>query len=361
LHEKGGKPFLESIVLTPLFLVMVAGILAVLVFDITNGFHDASNMIATLVASRSMTPAQSVALVGIFTFLGPVIGGTAVANTIGGFVDLSTFGPLDALGIVCCGISGAISWNLLTWRLSIPSSSSHALVGALVGAVLAGADVGDIVWGFRALADGRLVGVFKVLLTLFVSPVIGFAAGYFIHHAMNFLLRGANRRANILLRRGQWLTAAALAFAHGTNDAQKGMGIITMVLVLGGALETFQVPIWVVVMSAISITTGTLMGGWRIVRTVGFGIYKLRPLHGFDAQLASSAVIFGASLFGGPVSTTHVVSSSIMGIGASERPHRVHWNMAREIMIAWLLTLPGAAVAGAAAYALLVTFRAVIE
>lgn len=348
---------MDAAVLTPVLILMATSIVAVLAFDFTNGFHDASNMIATLVASRAMTPAQSVLLVGVFTFLGPMLGGTAVADTIGGFVDLSGLRSMDALGIVSCGILGAIAWNLFTWRLGLPSSSSHALVGGLVGAVLVGAGKDEIIWGLRGLAGGQLTGVFKVVFTLFTSPLLGFAMGYLIHRAMRFMLRSASRRVSGTLRRGQWLTAAALAFAHGTNDAQKGMGIITLMLVLGGALDGFLVPFWVIAASATSITLGTILGGWKIVRTVGYGIYKLRPLHGFDAQLTSSAVIFAASLIGGPVSTTHVVSTAIMGIGASERPRAVRWSMAREIVIAWLLTLPGAGLMGAAAYGLLALLR----
>lgn len=345
---------------TLILVVVFVAITAVVVFDFTNGFHDASNMIGTLVASRAMTPAQSILLVGTFTFLGPLLGGTAVADTIGGFVDLRGLAALDAMGIVSCGIAGAIVWNLVTWRFAIPSSSTHALVGGLVGAVLAGAGGADIRWGVEALLGGELVGVIKVVTTLVTSPLLGFVVGYLLHRLMRFLLRAARPQIDRLLRRGQWVTAAALAFAHGTNDAQKGMGIITLLLVLGGALEDFRVPIWVIAISALSITTGTLLGGWRIVRTVGFSIYKLRPLHGLDAQLTSAAVIVGASFIGGPVSTTHVVSTAIMGIGASERPRAVRWGTAQQIGLTWLLTLPGAATAGAAVYATLAAARALL-
>jgi PiT family inorganic phosphate transporter len=215
-------------------------------------------------------------------------------------------------------------------------------------------------WGVQELAQGRFTGVTKVLITLLTSPLLGFAVGYLVHRVMRFLLRAARPDINRTLGRGQWLTAAALAFAHGTNDAQKAMGIITMMLILGGFLGEFHVPMWVVAASATSITLGTLLGGWRIVRTVGFGIYKLRPLHGFDAQLSASAVIFGASLLGGPVSTTHVVSTAIMGIGASERPRAVRWAKAREIGVTWVLTLPGAGLLGAGSYALLAAVRALL-
>lgn len=325
----------------PLVLALVT-IAAVVAFDFTNGFHDASNMISTLVASRAMSPAQSVLLVGVFTLLGPLIGGTAVADTIGSFVTLDDLPVVDALAVLQCGLAGAIGWNLLTWRLGLPSSSSHALVGGLTAAVAAGYGPDHVLWGFTALLDGRPTGVAKVIIALLVSPLLGFLVGYVLHRAARLLLRAATPAVNRPLRRGQWLTAAALAFSHGTNDAQKGMGVITLVLVLTGHLERFDVPVWVMALSATTLTMGTAMGGWRIVRTVGFGLYRLRPLHGMNVQLASGLVIFGASLAGGPVSTTHVVSTSIMGVGASERPKAVRWQRAREIALAWLMTLPGA-------------------
>lgn len=334
--------------MTATIILLLVAIVLVLVFDFTNGFHDASNMVATLIASRAMTPAQAMLLVGVFTFLGPLIAGTAVADTIGGFVSLDALPESLGVMLVLCGVLAAVGWNLLTWWLAMPSSSSHALVGGLVGAVMVSAGPDRVVWGVGQLQNGHLTGVTKVLLALLISPLAGFAVGFLLHRLMRFLLRAAQPSVNDHLRRGQWLTAAILAFSHGTNDAQKGMGIITLLLVLGGMLDQFNVPLWVIFASASSITLGTLLGGWRIVRTVGYGIYKLRPLHGLDAQLASSAVIFGASLVGGPVSTTHVVSSAIMGLGSSERPRAVHWLKAREIALTWVFTLPGAALLGAA-------------
>jgi PiT family inorganic phosphate transporter len=317
-------------------------VLAVVVFDFTNGFHDASNMLSTLVASRAMTPAQSVLLVGTFTVLGPILGGTAVANTIGGFVTVDGLATREALRMLLCGVSGAIGWNLLTWRWGLPSSSSHALVGGIAAAVVAGAGAGHVLWGGAALFRGELVGVTKVAVALLASPALGFGAGFLLHRGARRLLAGASPRINHALKRAQWGAAAALAFSHGTNDAQKGMGIITLVLVLTHHLDAFQVPLWVMVVSASSMTLGTTAGGWRIVKTVGYGLYRLRPLHGLNAELSSAAVIFGASLGGGPVSTTHVVTGSIMGVGASERPRAVRWLQAREIVAAWFLTVPGA-------------------
>lgn len=330
---------LRHVEVTVLALVVIA---AVVVFDFTNGFHDASNMISTLVASRAVAPAQAVLLVGGFTMLGPLIGGTAVADTIGSFVSVAELPADSALPVILCGLLGAIGWNLVTWWLGLPSSSSHALVGGLTAAVVAAFGPAHVVWGLSETLAGRPTGVAKVILALLLSPVLGFAVGFVLHRAARWLLRGATPAVGRPLRRAQWVTAAALSFAHGTNDAQKGMGVITLVLVLTGSLEEFQVPVWVMALSATTLTLGTTLGGWRIVRTVGFGLYRLRPLHGLDVQVASGAVILGASMVGGPVSTTHVVSTAIMGVGASERPRAVRWLRAREIALAWVLTLPGA-------------------
>jgi PiT family inorganic phosphate transporter len=333
-----------------LVTLAVIAVIVVLIFDYTNGFHDASNIIATVIASRAMTPVQAVIIVATFEFLGPMLGGTAVANTIGKFIDIGDLQSLDAVTIILCGIVGAITWNLGTWWFGIPSSSSHALVGGLVGAVVVSVGVDHVVWGFSELARGHFTGVTKVLIALVVSPIIGFWAGFLIHRTMKFLLRSAKPVANQYLRRVQFVTSAGLAFSHGANDAQKSMGIITLVLLLGGFITEFEVPFWVILSCATAITLGIMSGGWRIVRTVGFGIYKVRPLHAFDAQLTSSSVIFAASMIGAPVSTTHVVSSSIMGIGASERPKAVRWGKAREILKTWIITIPGAATVAIACY-----------
>jgi len=333
-----------------LVTLAVIAVIVVLIFDYTNGFHDASNIIATVIASRAMTPVQAVIIVAIFEFLGPLLGGTAVANTIGKFVDIGDLQSLDAVTIILCGIIGAITWNLGTWWIGIPSSSSHALVGGLVGAVTVSAGANHVVWGFGELFQGHFTGVTKVLIALVLSPIIGFWAGFMIHRLMRFLLRAAAPVANKYLRRVQFFSSAGLAFSHGANDAQKSMGIITMVLLLGGFITEFHVPFWVILSCSTAITLGIMSGGWRIVRTVGFGIYKVRPLHAFDAQLTSASVIFAASMIGAPVSTTHVVGSSIMGIGASERPKAVRWGKAREILKTWIITIPGSATVAIVSY-----------
>ncbi len=340
---------------TLLFLT-IATVAIVLLFDYTNGFHDAANIVATVIASRAMTPAQAVVVVGVFEFLGPLLGGTAVANTIGSFVQLGDIQPLLSLAVLLCGLVGAIVWNFITWWKGIPSSSSHALVGGLVGAVLVSVGSEHVVWGWSELLQGRVTGVVKVLAALLLSPLAGFWAGYLIHRLMHALLRAARPAANSGLKLAQYATAAGLAFSHGANDAQKSMGILTLVLLTGGFIKEFAVPFWVMLACASAITLGILSGGWRIVRTLGFAIYRVRPIHALDSQLTSAAVIFGASMAGAPVSTTHVVATSIMGIGASERPRSVRWSKAGDIIMTWIITIPGAACFAILAYALVNLF-----
>lgn len=329
----------------PLLWLTLCAVLTVLLFDYTNGFHDAANVVATVIASRAMSPAMAVSVVGVFEFLGPLLGGTAVANTIGGVVDLAPLPRPLALLVLVSGLLGAIIWNLLTWWKGIPSSSSHGLVGGLVGAVLLAAGSDHVVWGWPP--EGHLVGVAKVLLALVLSPVLGFVVGYMVHKLSHLLTRAAHPRINQKLRLAQYVTTAALAFSHGANDAQKSMGVLTLVLVLGGFIPRFEVPFWVMLACATAITAGILSGGWRIVRTLGFAVFKVRPLHALDSQLTSGLVILSASIMGAPVSTSHVVATSIMGIGASERPRRVHWGKAGEIATTWLITLPASAAMGA--------------
>lgn len=335
-----------------LSILVYVAVAVVILFDYTNGFHDAANIIATPIASRALTPVQAVVIVAVFEFLGPILGGTAVANTIGKFVTLDDVAAMLSVTIILCGLFGAIAWNLITWWFGIPSSSSHALVGGLTGAVVVAVGTDHVLWGFSELARGHFTGVTKVLLALITSPIIGFWAGFAIHRLVYFLMRAAKPSVNKFFKRIQTVSCAGLAFAHGANDAQKSMGIITLVLLNGGMIPEFRVPLWVIVSCATAITLGILSGGWRIVRTVGFGIFKVRPIHAFDAQLTSAAVIFSASVVGAPVSTTHVVSSALMGIGASERPKAVRWAKAQEIVSTWVITIPGAATVSVLTYLL---------
>lgn len=322
-------------------LVVVLG----LAFDLSNGFHDSSNAIAAPVATGAMRPGQAVTLSAVFNLLGPIVVGTAVADTVGGILAVD---PDQMLGVLTCALLAALAWNLLTWWKGLPSSSSHALVGAMVGAGLATAGLGAVVWGGM---DGlRPYGVLGVLVALAISPLLGAGAGWLGERLARRALRRARRGVEPRVLRGEWVTSAALAFSHGANDAQKTMGLITAALLAGGLISTFTVPLWVKVACAAALTIGSALGGWRIVRTIGRGIYRLRPLDGLVSQGTSAAVIGGAALLGAPVSTTHVVASSVVGVGAARRRRHVRWPVVREILAAWVITMPGCAViAGALA------------
>ena len=334
--------------------LLIVGIMLLLIFDFTNGFHDAANMVATAIASRAMSPGQAIAVVSVFTLLGPLLGGTAVANTVGGIADLQSLSSRVAIHMLLASTLGAILVNLATWFRGLPSSSSHALVGGLCGAGIMSAGADHIVWGYQELLEtGQLAGLMKVIGALVISPPLGLACGFALQRGMRFFLRGARPTTSHTLRRLQWLTTSWLSFSHGANDAQKTMAMITLLLVVSGHLATFAVPYWVMVICAEAITLGTMFGGWKIIQTVGFGIYRLRPLHALSSQIASSMVISGAAALGGPVSTTHVVSSSIMGVGSAERPRAVRWNKALEIVFAWLFTLPASALIAALTYTIL--------
>ncbi len=317
-------------------------IILAVVFDFLNGVHDSSNIVATMIASRAFRPQTALALTATAEFLGPFLFGVTVAKTIGEEVAQANALNLDV--IVAC-LFGAIVWNLLTWFFGIPSSSSHALIGGIVGAVLAGA-------GFGAI---KLQGLEKVLIALFTSPLIGFAAGFLITRLIYFLARNATPDVNWFFKNGQFVTALGMAFSHGTNDAQKTMGIITLSLVISGNIPGFQVPFWVIIVSASAIALGTALGGWRLIRTLGGKFYKIRPVHSFSTQLTSGIVILTASVFGLPVSTSQVVSSAIIGVGSSERFGKVRWSVAQEIVTAWFITIPASALFSAGIY-WLITF-----
>lgn len=308
-----------------------------LVFDFLNGLHDSSNIVATMISSRALAPRKALAITALAEFSGPFVFGVAVARTIGN--DVVVPGTIT-IGVIFAALAGAIVWNLLTWFFGIPSSSSHALIGGIIGAVIAGAGLSTI----------RVSGLEKVLIALFTSPILGLIAGYFFTKLVFFLARGASPRINWFFKRSQILTAVALALSHGTNDAQKTMGVITLGLVTTGYLSEFHVPLWVVAISASAIALGTFFGGWRLIRTLGGKFYKIRPIHGFSTQVTSTTVILGAALLGGPVSTTQVVSSAIMGVGSAERLSKVRWGVAGDIAVAWLLTIPATALVAGGLY-----------
>ncbi len=316
-------------------------IILALIFEFLNGMRDSSNIVATMISSRAFRPETALGMTAISEFFGPFLFGVTVAKTIGSDIVDSHILTLDAL-IAC--LMGAVIWNLITWFFGIPSSSSHALIGGLIGAVFVSV-------GLKVI---KIQGLYKVLIALFVSPLIGFVVGFIVLRCIYFLAKKATPRINDLFKNGQFFTAVGLAFSHGTNDAQKTMGIITLSLIIGGQLSDFTIPFWVILFSASTMALGTALGGWRLIRTLGGKFYKIRPVHSFATQLTSALVILGASFVGLPVSTTQVVSSAIIGVGASERFGKVRWSVAGDILTAWILTIPASALLSGCIYWLVV-------
>jgi PiT family inorganic phosphate transporter len=325
----------------------LAVVLAV-AFAATNGLHDASNAIATLVATRAATPGQAIVLASVFNLLGPFVVGAAVADTIGGIVTIS--GATAAIEVIGAGLAAAVAWNLITWRFGLPSSSGHALVGGLVGAAILEAGTGGVYWG--GMDGWHPVGVFGTLIALAISPVLGALAALVLIRALRRLARRATRRWGGPLRGGEWVMSAALAFSHGANDTQKSIGVVAALLVAGGEIDSLSAPVWATLACALALTAGTALGGWRIIRTVGRRIYHIQPMDGLASQGASAGVILGASVLGAPTSTTQVVASSVVGVGGGRsRWRHVHWELVRSIGIAWVITIPICGVLAAGALA----------
>ncbi len=329
------------------FIFLIITIVIVVAFDFTNGFHDSADMIATCIASRAMKPAMAILLVTSFTFLGPFVGGLAVADTVGKFVHISGQSPLIAESIVLAAVLAAVCYNLLTWKLGLPTSSSNSLVGGLVGSGLCAMGPSSVNWGFSALQHGQLTGVVKIIIGLFFSPLAGFVGGLLLMSLFMRLFRRLTFKSRKLFIFSQYLTTAWLGFTHGTNDAQKGMGIIGMLLLSSGHYQVFTIPDWAILLCASSITLGTLFGGWSIIKTMGFGLYKIRTIHSVADQIGSALVISAATAIGAPASTTQVVTSTLLGVGAREKPRHVHWATALSIVKGWLFNLPISAAIGA--------------
>ncbi len=320
---------------TLLILVVALGF----IFAYVNGFHDGCNVIATIVSSRSMEPRRALFYACLAEFIGPLIMGTAVAATVGkGVINPVCFDPAgrDISGLLLlAALSSAIIWNLLTWWLGLPSSSSHALIGGLVGGGIAAFGIGVVNWHDL---------FYKVILVLFISPVLGMVAGYVIIVINIALFKNAHPRINNTFKRVQLVSMVLLGASHGANDAQKSMGVITMMLLMGGTIQTFEVPFWVMLGSAAALSLGVSSGGWKIIKTVGTKIFRVEPIHSFSSQVAAGTVILVAGLVGGPVSTTQVVGSSIIGVGAGHRTTEVRWMVVKDILIAWLITIPGSGI-----------------
>ncbi len=328
------------------FLAVAALILVALVFDYINGFHDAANSIATVVSTRVLTPGQAVIWAATFNFLAAFTFGTAVASTIGkGMIDIT----IVSNAVIFGGLAGAIIWDLITWYIGLPTSSSHALVGGYAGAAIAKA-------GFGALIAS---GWTKTLIFIVLAPLIGMTLALLLSVITLWMFRDFTPwRVDHWFRRLQLLSAAAYSLGHGTNDAQKTMGIIAGVLFTAGYLKTFSIPFWVIMAAHAAIALGTLSGGWRIVHTMGSKITKLQPFGGFAAETAGAITLFTASALGVPVSTTHTITGAIVGVGAIKRLSAVRWGIARQILWAWVLTIPASAIIAAITYRLLAAFGA---
>jgi PiT family inorganic phosphate transporter len=317
-----------------IFLVIVA-----LVFDFLNGFHDSANSISTVVSTRVLSPKYAVIWAAFFNFAAVFFVGTAVANTVGkGIIHLEVVDNL----LILSALGGAIIWNITTWYYGLPSSSSHALIGGLIGAGIAKAGTGTLIWS----------GIAKTTIFIIVSPAIGMTLGFvFMVISLNLNRHSNMARSDKLYRKLQLVSAAVYSLGHGMNDAQKTMGIIAMALFSKGLLgNTFHIPIWVIIACYTVISLGTMFGGWRIVKTMGTKITKLRPIGGFSAETAAACSIIGASLAGIPVSTTHTITGAIVGVGATKRLSAVRWGVAGNIVWAWILTIPITAIISAITY-----------
>ena len=329
-----------------IFITAVIVVALALFFDFSNGFHDAANVVATIIVTGAMSPALALTIASICEFIGPFLFGTAVAKTIGkNIIDTAAFDAnavaLSA-GLIIAALIGAIAWNLITWWFGLPSSSSHALIGGLIGPVLIAYGPDKILWQ----------GVIFVFASLILSPVIGMFFGWLFYRITLLIAkeRQATPGANLFFNKMQILSSVCLALSHGANDAQKSMGVITMSLVILGIYPSFEIPFWVIASCAGAIAVGCATGGWRIIKTMGSKICRLRSVHAFCSQTASASVILAAAFLGGPVSTTHVVSSSIIGAAAGQRVSSVRWGMAKDIVAAWFITIPASALVASLAF-----------
>src|SRR5712664_383367 len=322
------------------FSLLLLVISLTLAFEFSNGWHDAANSIATVVSTRVLTPFRAVVWAAFFNFVAAFFFGTAVASTIGkGMVHIE----LVNQQVLLSALLGAITWNLITLILGLPTSSSHALIGGFGGAAVAKA-------GFRAIILG---GWLKPVMFIFLAPMIGMLLGMTVTIVTSWIVRRQRPlKVDKWFRRLQLLSAAGYSFGHGTNDAQKGMGIITTALVAGGLLKSFAVPFWVIICCHLAMAGGTMAGGWRIIKTMGQRITKLSPFGGFAAEAAGGFTLVMNAVFGIPVSTTHTITGAIVGVGATRRLSAVRWGITRRIIYAWILTIPGAALFGAALFQL---------
>nr|WP_320024636.1 inorganic phosphate transporter [uncultured Acetobacterium sp.] len=331
-------------------IILVLVILIGLVFALTNGLHDASSVVATFINCGAASPKQAIAVASCFGLVGAVIGGNLVADAISGLIDLPTDTAL--LSILFAAVFGATLWNLITWKLGLPSSSTHALIGGIIGAVIVSSGYQHILWGWSELIgeNHQITGIVKVIMALFLSPFIGFIIAFFLEKMTKLLLRNAKVSINGKINKIQWLIVAGLSYSHGSNDTQKIIGLFTLALAAWSGTAVYAAPLWVRGSGGIVMFIGTLLGGWSIMKTLGRGIFDIKPLNSLNSQLASVSSILGANLVGAPVSTTHVVVGGIMGVGAGDEYKMVHWGIVKEILVAWCITIPISALVSALIY-----------
>ena len=336
-----------------IIVLMIIIVIAGLAFALTNGLHDASSVVATFIGCGAATPRQAIVLASVFGLLGAVFGGSGVADTVSGVIDLP---PQPALlSVLLCAIASATVWNLVTWKLGLPSSSTHALIGGIIGAVLISHGTSHIFWGISELTgpSHQVTGIVKVIAFLIFSPFIGFIAAFLLEKLSKLLLRNAKFSINRWIKVIQWLISAILSYSHGANDTQKITGLITLALVSAQGGSMYSAPLWVRVAGGAVMFAGTLLGGWTIMKTIGQRIYKLMPVHSLNSQISAAGSILAANMLGAPVSTTHVVVGSVMGVGAADRFRMVNWGITKEIIVAWFITIPLSAGVSALLYGIL--------
>jgi inorganic phosphate transporter, PiT family len=339
--------------------IAIITVLLAFAFTFTNGFQDASAIAATFIASRSATPKSGILFIAGVALLGAILGGSAVAFTISGLLILPS--PDQTLLVLLIALLTATLWNIITWKFGLPSSSTHSLIGGLIGGGIAAAGIGSIYWGLEELINPpfEVTGLVKILLFFVVSIVIGFVGSYLMHKCTGVLLRNAQRTINRPIVFFNWCAAAVMAFSNGANDSQKQLGIIALALFTAGLSTAAEIPFWARVGCAILIALGTMSGGWRIMNTLGRRIFKIEPIHSFDSQVFSSSSIAISTLAGAPVSSTQIITMSVIGVGAAENPRKVKWSVGTHILIAMIVTIPVTMVISAGLYSVISAFTGV--
>ena len=338
---------------TSITTILISVIVITLIFALSNGLHDASSVVATFIICGAATPKQAIGVASVFGLLGAILGGSAVSDTISKVIDLPANPFL--LKVLLAAMLGAVIWNVITWRLGLPSSSTHALIGGIIGAVWVSSGNKHILWGFKQFiaSNHQITGITKVVAALIISPFLGFIVAFILQKISKVLLRNAKFTVNESLKKIQWVSAAILAYSHGANDTQKIFGIITLALIAGGSGTVQGTPLWVRLSGGAVMFIGTMLGGWSIIKTIGRGIYTIAPIHSTNSQLASLGSVLIATIIGAPVSTTHVVVGSVIGVGAADEYKMVHWGIAKEIIMAWFITIPLTAIVSAVVYLVL--------